>query len=174
MAASLPSNAKVRVRASKGLYTCFGAVIGHRIGLGKSCPREVDDALSRIRGKIAREHKKAVRKLFPISCCQFFQGMLCRGFVMSETACEVDQDVDPTINAAVRIEATDRKSWSACYATVPAPIFASERLLWAPPAECRGQGRALHAAPRMQRLIYQLPKQRLDGQTVLSLTPMEF
>jgi len=43
-------------------------------------------------------------------------------------------------------------------------------------AERRGQGRALHAAPRMQRLImiYHLPKLRPDGQTVLSLTPLEF
>jgi hypothetical protein len=47
-------------------------------------------------------------------------------------------------------------------------------LLWAQPAERRGQGRALRAAPRMQRLFYQLPEPRPDGQTVLSLTPMEF
>jgi len=49
-----------------------------------------------------------------------------------------------------------------------------EKLLFAQPAERRGQGRAPRAAPRMQRLIYQLPKPRPDGQTVLSLTPLEF
>jgi len=54
------------------------------------------------------------------------------------------------------------------------PIFAGERLVFAQPAEGRGQGRALQAAPRMQCLIYHLPKPRPDGQTVLSLTPMEF
>jgi hypothetical protein len=53
------------------------------------------------------------------------------------------------------------------------PILALGRLLWAQPAERRGQGRALHAAPKMQRLIYQLPKPRPDGQAVLSLMPME-
>ena len=53
-------------------------------------------------------------------------------------------------------------------------FFRSLALVWAQPPEYRGQGRALHAAPRMQRLVYQLPKPRPDGQTVLSLTPMEF
>ncbi len=79
-----------------------------------------------------------------------------------------------SLDAAVRIEATDRKGLERLLRYCARPIFASERLLFAQPAERRGQGRAPQAAPRMQRLIYQLPNPRPDGQPVLSLTPMEF
>jgi hypothetical protein len=64
--------------------------------------------------------------------------------------------------------------WSACYGIVPA------RSLRASSGSGRSRPRAgdrdgpCHAAPRMQRLFYQLPKPPPEGQTVLSLTPMEF
>jgi hypothetical protein len=58
-----------------------------------------------------------------------------------------------SLDAVVRIEATDRKGLERLLRYCARPIFASERLLWAQPAARRGQGRALHAVPRMQRLI---------------------
>ncbi|MDQ3582173.1 MAG: hypothetical protein M3495_11455, partial [Pseudomonadota bacterium] len=44
------------------------------------------------------------------------------------------------------------------------PMLAVERRVFAQPAESQGQGRALTAAPRMQRLTYPIPKPRPDGQ----------
>lgn len=100
-----------------------------------------------------------------------------RGLIPPEAAAEMRQWEHGggfSLDAVVRIEATDRKGLERLLRYCARPIFASERRLWAQPAARRGQGRALHAAPRMQRLIYQLPKPPPDGQTVLSLTPMEF
>jgi putative transposase len=99
-----------------------------------------------------------------------------RGLIPPEAAAEMRQweRGGRLLSPLVRIETTDRKGLERLLRYCARPIFGSERLLWAQPAARRGQGRALHAAPRMQRLIYQLPKPRPDGQTVLSLTPMEF
>jgi hypothetical protein len=98
MVASLPSNAKVRVRASTPAF----AVIGHHIGPGKSCPREVDDRSTatvphtrKHRARAQKDDERIVSHLMLL----IFQGMFYRGFVTSEVACEVDQDIDPTINA---------------------------------------------------------------------------
>jgi hypothetical protein len=79
-----------------------------------------------------------------------------RGPLAPETAAEMrqwDHGGGFSLDAAVRIEATDRKGLERLLRYCARPIFASERLLWVQPAERRGPGRALPAAPR-QRLIY--------------------
>ena len=79
-----------------------------------------------------------------------------------------------SLTAAARIEATDRKgleSQGQGLALLGAermqrllrycvcPIYTGERMEWAKPGEC---------------LIYRLPKPRPDGQTTLTLTPLEW
>jgi Putative transposase. len=63
-----------------------------------------------------------------------------------------------SLDATVRIEARDRKGLERLLRYCARPIFASERLAWAPTGK---------------RVVYSLPKPLPDGQTVLSLTPME-
>ncbi|MES9858571.1 MAG: transposase [Sedimenticola sp.] len=64
-----------------------------------------------------------------------------------------------SLNAEVRIEATDRQGLERLFRYCARPIFAVERLRWQEEDEM---------------LIYQLLKPRHDGQTLLRLTPMEF
>jgi hypothetical protein len=64
-----------------------------------------------------------------------------------------------SLNAEVRIEATDRQGLERLLRYCAQPIFAGDRLRWLEEDEM---------------LIYQLPKPRYDGQTLLRLTPMEF
>ncbi|MBM4201290.1 MAG: IS91 family transposase [Gammaproteobacteria bacterium] len=64
-----------------------------------------------------------------------------------------------SVDAAVRVPAWDRAGLERLLRYCARPIFASERLAWAEFDE---------------RLIYQLPKPRPDGRTMLSLTPLEF
>jgi Putative transposase len=91
-----------------------------------------------------------------------------RGLIPPEAAAEMRQWEHGggfSLDAVVRIEATDQKGLERLLRYCARPIFASERRLWAQPAAHRGQGRALHAAPRMQRLISvpQAPTGRADG-----------
>ncbi len=64
-----------------------------------------------------------------------------------------------SLNADVTVPAWDRTGLERLLRYCARPIFASERLRW---------------IEQNQRLIYQLPKPRPDGRTVLSLTPLEF
>ncbi|MES9855239.1 MAG: transposase [Sedimenticola sp.] len=64
-----------------------------------------------------------------------------------------------SLNAEVRIEATDRQGLERLFRYCARPIFAGDRLRWQEGDEM---------------LIYQLPKPRHDGQTLLRLTPAEF
>ncbi|MBL3601738.1 MAG: transposase, partial [gamma proteobacterium endosymbiont of Lamellibrachia anaximandri] len=64
-----------------------------------------------------------------------------------------------SLNAEVRIEATDRQGLERLLRYCARPIFAGDRLQWQEEDEI---------------LIYHLPKPRHDGQTLLRLTPMEF
>jgi len=84
-----------------------------------------------------------------------------RGLLSPEDAAELRQwghGGGFSLDASVRIEARDRKGVERLLRYCARPIFAGERLVWA----------------RLgQRLIYQLPKPRPDGQTTLALTPLE-
>jgi hypothetical protein len=60
--------------------------------------------------------------------------------------------------AQERIEATDRAGLEHLLRYCARPIFAGERLAWVEAGE---------------RLVYYLPKLRADGQTILSLIPLE-
>ncbi|MES9856675.1 MAG: transposase [Sedimenticola sp.] len=64
-----------------------------------------------------------------------------------------------SLNAEVRIEATDRRGLERLFRYCARPIFAGERLRWQEVDEM---------------LIYQLSNPRHDGQTLLRLTPMKF
>ncbi|MES9906770.1 MAG: transposase [Sedimenticola sp.] len=64
-----------------------------------------------------------------------------------------------SLNAEVRIEATDRQGLERLFRYCARPIFAGDRLQWLEVGEM---------------LIYQLPKPQHDGQTLLRLTPAEF
>jgi len=64
-----------------------------------------------------------------------------------------------SVDAAVRVPAWDRAGLERLLRYGARPLFASERLAW---------------AEFDQRLVYQLPKPRPNGQTMLSLTPLEF
>jgi Putative transposase. len=74
-------------------------------------------------------------------------------------AVQIGCPTDLSLDATVRIEACNRKGLERLLRYCARPLFAGERLVWAQPG---------------QRLIYQLPKPRPDGQTALSLTPIEF
>jgi hypothetical protein len=84
------------------------------------------------------------------------------GLIPPEAAAEMRQ-WEHGGGAVVRIEATDRKGLERLLRYCARAIFVSERLLWSQPAARRGQRLAQHASPRMQRLIYQLPKPRPTG-----------
>ncbi len=64
-----------------------------------------------------------------------------------------------SLDASVRIEAKDRAGLERLLRYCARPVFASQRLSWAREGE---------------KLLYQLPKPRADGQSVLELTPVEF
>ena len=63
-----------------------------------------------------------------------------------------------SLDASVRIEAKDRAGLERLLRYCARPVFASQRLSWAREGE---------------KLLYQLPKPRADGQSVLELTPVE-
>ena len=63
-----------------------------------------------------------------------------------------------SVDASVRIEANDRAGLERLLRYCARPVFASERLTW-------------HRED--EQLAYQLPKPRVDGQSVLVLTPFE-
>ena len=64
-----------------------------------------------------------------------------------------------SLNAEVRVPSRDRAGLERLLRYGARPLFAGERLVWAEPD---------------QRLVYHLPQPRPDGQTALSLTPLEF
>jgi len=64
-----------------------------------------------------------------------------------------------SLNAEVTVVASDRSGLERLFRYCARPIFASERLQW---------------IEKDQQLIYRLPKPRPNGQTVLTLTPLEF
>ena len=64
-----------------------------------------------------------------------------------------------SLHADVMVPAWDRSGLERLFRYCARPIFASERLQW---------------IEKDQRLIYRLPKPRPHGQTVLTLTPLEF
>ncbi len=63
-----------------------------------------------------------------------------------------------SLDASVRIETKDRAGLERLLRYCARPVFASQRLSWAREGE---------------KLLYQLPKPRADGQSVLELTPVE-
>jgi len=64
-----------------------------------------------------------------------------------------------SLNAEVRIEATDRHGLERLFRYCARPIFAGDRLNW---------------LEKDEMLIYRLPRPRHDGQALLRLTPAEF
>jgi hypothetical protein len=64
-----------------------------------------------------------------------------------------------SVNAEVWVPSWDRAGLERLCRYCARPLFAGERLAWLEPD---------------QRLVYHLPKPRPDGQTALSLTPLEF
>jgi hypothetical protein len=64
-----------------------------------------------------------------------------------------------SLNADVTVPAWDRSGLERLFRYCARPIFASERLQW---------------IEKDQQLIYRLPKPRPNGQTFLTLTPLEF
>ncbi len=84
-----------------------------------------------------------------------------RGLISPEAACEMaswGHNAGFSVDASVRIEAKDRAGLERLLRYCARPVFASQRLSWAREGE---------------QLRYQLPKPRVDGQTVLCLTPFE-
>ncbi|GAB4351696.1 MAG: hypothetical protein Kow0060_01100 [Methylohalobius crimeensis] len=64
-----------------------------------------------------------------------------------------------SLNADVTVAAWDRAGLERLFGYCARPIFASERMQW---------------IEKDQQLVYRLPGPRPDGQTVLTLTPLEF
>ena len=84
-----------------------------------------------------------------------------RGLLSPEATCEMaswGHNAGFSVDASVRIEAKDRTGLERLMRYCTRPVFASQRLSWAREGE---------------QLRYQLPKPRVDGQTVLCLTPFE-
>ena len=83
-----------------------------------------------------------------------------RGLLSPEATCEMaswGHNAGFSVDASVRIEAKDRAGLERLLRYCARPVFASQRLSWAREGE---------------QLRYQLPKPRVDGQTVLLEAPV--
>ncbi|OQX32104.1 MAG: hypothetical protein B0D96_03155 [Candidatus Sedimenticola endophacoides] len=106
-------------------------------------------------GEVIRQSQERIRK-------RVLRLFVRRGVLSEEDAQQMqawEHGGGFSLDAGVRIEATDRQGLERLLRYCARPIFAGERLNW---------------QEKDELLIYQLPKPKHDGQTQLRLTPMEF
>ncbi|MGH8474533.1 MAG: transposase [Methylococcales bacterium] len=72
---------------------------------------------------------------------------------------QIGDPVDLSLNADVRVAARDRAGLERLLRYCARPVFASARIQW---------------IETDRWLVYCLPKLKPDGQTILTLTPLEF